>query len=226
MKRKKIGGAILLLTVMLISVTKTYAVGPTFSFYPQGGIVANKEEGFTVDVLIDSGTEDISKARMTITFDPEIVQLTKAMRNETLFEEWPEDESTTDNENGIIMLTGVTHLGSTFGYYNSSDEPDVFARLEFNIINPEAEDIVFDFEFNGSDELFQTVIINETSNVLLSKPESATFSLSEKSIPETALNLNLIGPILGLLLILIGGFVRKSPGHYKLKKKRTVVFEE
>jgi len=227
MKRKKIGVLLLLFTILGISVTKTYALGPTFSFYPDGGIVESKEEGFIVDVLVDSGVEQVSKARMTITFDPEVVRLRKAMRNEILFEEWPKDESTTDNAEGVIMLTGYTSSTGTLGSYSTSTQPDVFARLEFDIVDSSAEDITFDFEYNGSDELFQTVIVSETSNVLLSKPLSVTFALSEESIPETAIGLNAIGIIIGVILILAGAFVRRSFGFiHSQKGGRTIVLEK
>ena len=38
----------------MIFVSPTLAAEPSFSIYPAGGIVTNKNEGFTVDVMIDS----------------------------------------------------------------------------------------------------------------------------------------------------------------------------
>jgi hypothetical protein len=228
MNRKKIGSVVLLFVLILLPFTKVKAASPTFSFYPNGGIVADLEEGFTVDVLIDSAGMDISKASMTISFDPSVLQLRKAMRNETLFDQWPDDESSTNNKDGLVMLTGYTASDSGFGYYSATSS-DVFARLEFDVIDKEAKEITLSSEYSGSVSLFQSYILGSgsiESNLLSSQPASVTFSLDEDTIPETAIDMNVLGVVLGILLILVGAYVRGS-GRITLKKKKgTIVLYE
>lgn len=229
MNRKKIVQISISLLILFFSFANIYAAEANFSFYPSGGIVANVEEGFTVDVLIDSGGYDLSKARMVLSFDPEVVQLRKALKNDTLFEQWPLDEGTTNNENGIVMLTGYTSSSSTNGYYSTLSQPDVFARLEFNVLDSGKDSVTFNFEYNGRDELFQSVMLSADSNpiiLLKSKPNSVTYSFEKESIPQTAIDMNIIGMVLGIILILVGVYVRGSKGSHLSRKRGTVVMYE
>lgn len=229
MNRKKIVQISISLLILFFSFANIYAAQANFSLYPSKGVVADTQDGFTVDVLIDSGGYDLSKARMVLSFDPTIVQLRKAMKNDTLFEQWPLDEGTTDNGNGVVMLTGYTPSGSTYDYYSTSSQPDVFARLEFNVVDSSAESITFDFEYSGRDELFQSVMLSADSSpsiLLKSKPSSVTYSFEKESIPQTAINMNIVGMVLGLILILVGGYVRGSKGNLSSKKRGTVVMYE
>jgi len=227
MNMKKKGLIFLLFLLLTLSIPKVYAADANFSFYPSSGIVEDVNEGFTVDILIDSGGYELSKARATIKFDPSIVRLSKAMRNSTLFEEWPLDQSTTDNISGLVMLTGITSTDGGVAYYSTTSSPDVFARLQFEIID-ESKDILLNFEYSGEDELFKSVLISagkDTQNVLLSQPESATFEIEEDVVPSTAIDMNILGVGIGILLILVGGFVRGSSVNLSKQKRGTVVLE-
>ena len=228
MNMKKKGLIFLLFLLLTLSIPKVYAADANFSFYPSSGIVEDVNEGFTVDILIDSGGYELSKARATIKFDPSIVRLSKAMRNSTLFEEWPLDQSTTDNISGLVMLTGITSTDGGVAYYSTTSSPDVFARLQFEIID-ESKDILLNFEYSGEDELFKSVLISagkDTQNVLLSQPESVTFQISEESeVPSTAIDMNMLGIGIGILLILVGGFVRGSSMNFSKQRRGTVVLE-
>ena len=84
------------LSVILLSFCTLRANGaePGFSIYPNGGQVVKPQEGFIVDIEIDSGGRAIVNAKFTLLFDPAVLQLVKAERNNTLFQAWPEDEST------------------------------------------------------------------------------------------------------------------------------------
>ncbi|KKP81617.1 MAG: hypothetical protein UR84_C0020G0006 [candidate division WS6 bacterium GW2011_GWD1_35_594] len=128
MNKKKIGQVLLSILVLCISTGYSFALEPSFSFYPSSGVVEDINEGFTVDVLIDSAGQSVSKARVTIKYDPNVIQLRKALRNNSLFEQWPIDESSTDNTNGVVMLTGYTPSDSSKDEYITSVVPDVFTR--------------------------------------------------------------------------------------------------
>ena len=81
MIRKKIG---VLLALLLFTINspllreKAYASDAPLFFYPSSGIVEDVEEGFTVDVLIDSGGVEISKARVVVKYDPQVIILKEA----------------------------------------------------------------------------------------------------------------------------------------------------
>ncbi len=228
MNMKKKGLIFLLFLLLTLSIHKVYASDATFSFYPSSGIVEDVKEGFTVDILIDSGGYELSKARAVIKFDPSIVQLSKAMKNNALFEEWPLDQSTTDNSKGVVMLTGVTSSSALVPYYKTATSPDVFARLEFDIVDEGSDEVVLSFEYSGEDELFQSVLISsgkDTQNVLLSQPSSVTFLIDEDVVPSTAIDMNTLGIGIGILLILVGGFVRGSSMNLNRKKRGTIILE-
>ena len=229
MNMKKKGLIFLLFFLLTLSIPKVYAADASFSFYPSSGIVEDVTEGFTVDILIDSGGYELSKARPVIKFDPSVVQLSKAMKNNSLFEEWPLDQSTTDNTNGIVMLTGITSSDGLVPYYKTATSPDVFARLEFDIVDESAEKILLSFEYSGEDELFQSVLISagkDTQNVLLSVPSSVTFLIDDDIVPSTSIDMNTLGIGIGILLILVGGFVRGSTINFSKQRRGTIVLED
>lgn len=224
---KKLVMYFLVLGILFLIPSAVHAA--TFSFYPSNGTVRDSSKGFTVDILIDSEGEDITEARFAVTFDPEQIQVVKASRNNTLFDQWPEDESTIDNTRGMIMLTGFTQSGGTKALYSTDGDADVLARLEFEVITDEKEDVVLNFEYSGTEELFKSVIMKDGSppqNVLLSKPEPATFSLSGFRSPSTAINPSHIGTVLGILLIAVGIFVKNSSTSLFRKRKGTIVLYE
>lgn len=230
MNMKKIGGVILSIFVLSISFSKVDASAPSFSFNPSSGVVNDVNAGFTVDILIDSGGYELSKATAVVKFDPEVLRLRKAMRNNGLFDQWPLEQSSTDNVDGIVMLTGITSEDSGKSYYKSQLDPDVFARLEFDVIDPNSKSTQFTFEYSGLDELFKSSMINSSTpfqNVLLTQPSLATFEINDGAVPETAVDMNTIGIFLGIILILVGGFVRSSNVNlYRYGKGRTVVLND
>ncbi len=202
------------------------ASSPSFELYPSSGVVKNREEGFIVDVLIDSGEYDLSKARMVISFDPEVLQISKASRNNSLFDQWPDDESTLDNTDGVVMLTGFTQSGSGVLYKTSGDS-DLFARLEFEIVTKGDADISLVWEFTGSDDLFQSVLITDGSppyNVLTTKPMDGAYRFGE--LTQTALERKHIPFLAGGFLILVAGVIITSKPEITRRKFGTVVVYE
>ena len=230
---------------------KTYATIPSFSFYPETGIISAPEQGFTVDVLIDSGGEELTSARMVFTFDPRLVQMTKASRNNTLFDQWPEDESTLDNENGEVILTGFTQSGAD-ELYQTTGDPDVFARIEFEIVPDDARtNVRLEWEFDGTDDLFKTTMLKEGSPpqiILNNRPDEAIFVLRVKDgkyddgsdggdgddvtnqdadgTPQTAISMSSIPFIIGGFLILSAGIVITAKPSVTRKKFGTVVVSD
>lgn len=226
MKVKKIGGVLLFFLILTISTGKIYASDATFSLYPSSGVVRDVNDGFTVDILINSGENEVSKARAVIKFDPKIVKLSKAYRNNNLFEQWVENEISTDNVKGIVMLTAATTSIETIPYYVTEGDPDVFARLEFDIVTTDyTKPVILDFNYSGEDEELMSVILSANDgNVLNSRPLSATFTLGDGvDIPDTAIDMNIIGVVMGILLILAGGFIRSSRVDPFRRKRGTVV---
>lgn len=230
MEVKKIGVILFILSIIGISTVNVYAADASFSFYPSSGIIEDVNEGFTTDVLIDSGDNEITKARVVIKFDPKVIQLKKAYRNESLFQEWEDSEISTDNEEGIIVLSASTTDTEVKPYYTTQGDPDVFARLQFDIITSDSsESIQLDFQYSGEDEELMSIMLKSGSpseNVLTSKPTSATFSMEGADVPDTAIDTNTIGIIIGVILILVGGFVRSSRVDVFRGRRGTVVLSD
>jgi hypothetical protein len=226
LKVKRYFFTIISVFILAISpVTKAFAAEPSFSFYPDSGVVANLEDGFTVDVMIDTAGQEVTSARFTITFDPNILQLAKAERNNSLFEQYPDDESSLDNTNGVVMLTGFTQSGSSDLYVTEGDS-DLFARLTFDVLKK--GEVTLDWEFTGSEDLFDTYILEEGSppqNILDTKPSSATFEIGDiVNQPDTAIGLNEYIIATGFVLILFGALIIFSTP--KRRDKGTVVLYE
>ncbi len=210
----------------IVFVTPSFATEPSFSIYPAGGIVTNKEEGFTVDVMIDSGGEELISARFVITFDPQYLQLTKTEKNNSLFTQWPEDEASVDNTNGIAMLTGFSQSGAD-ELYITEEEPDIMARLTFKVL--QLGQTAIDWEFTGDDSTFSSVMLIDGSppqNILLNKPTSVTFTVQEE-IVDTAIEWNKYILVGGLILILFGGLMMFSkPINFSKKSGTVIVYDK
>jgi len=205
------------------------ATTPSLSFYPSSGTIKDSEEGFVVDVLVDSGGEELSKIVAVFHFDPNKIQIKKASRNNSLFEQWPEDESSLDNENGAVMLTGFTQSG-TGELYETSGDPDVFARVEFDVITEDRDnEILLQWDFGENDALFETVLLVDGSppqNILEtgelgSRPQDAVFRFGV--LTQTAIDSRYIPFVVGGILILIAGVIISSRPELTRKKYGTVV---
>lgn len=204
-----------------------------FTLYPSGGNAYDNGDGFTVDILIDSGGESLVEARSVITFDPELVEVTEAKRNNSLFLTWPSDESTIDNENGVVMLTGFTQSG-TGEPYLTEGEPDVFARLSFNILK-EGE-LILDWEFSGGDETFTSVMMTDGSppqNILETKPASGTYTLilgngttEPTTSPSTGLDFEFSEIVIGFCLVVIGAYLMIAKPAPTKKRGTVVIYEK
>lgn len=226
------------LTILIFSILLTFtgvsyiqASEPMMSFYPKGGAVLNKENGFIVDILINTAGEEIALAKFTVLFDPQVLQLRKAERNNTLFDQFPQDEASTDNENGVILLTGFTQSGAGT-LYTTGAKSDVFARLTFDVLG-EGE-TVLDWEYLGTGATFDTVMLKDGSppqNILRTKPESATFSIGDDiidpGIPITFVPIDRYVLITGIVLVVFGAFlVLTKPRGVKGKRGTVLVYDE
>lgn len=203
-------------------VTPAKAADPSFSLYPAGGVVTNKSKGFTVDVLVNSGGQKLTSARFVITFDPKYLQVTDAQRNNSLFAQWPDDDATIDNTNGVLMLTGFSQSG-TDTLYTTGTSSDIMARITFKIVQEGSTTL--DWEFSGADDDFKSVLLTEGSppqNILKIKPASATFTIG-KEIVQTGIAWNKYVLVGGVVLILFGGLMIFSKSDRFTKKKGTIV---
>jgi hypothetical protein len=226
MKLKKIVATISLFTLVLLFPSLSYAA--TLEIYPQSGIVKDASKGFTVDILIDSEDEDITQVRVALKFDPDVIQVRSANKNNGLFSQWPDDESSIDNSNGVILLTGFSQSGVNT-LYNSEGTKDVLARIDFDIISKEKQDIILEFDYGNTETLFTTVVMKDGSpptNVLLSKPESGVFSFTGKVVPSTGIEPTHMAIAIGLILVAAGVFVMSTRTNPLRKKRGTVVLYE
>lgn len=221
---------IIILTVFLLFLSFVTPVKassePMLSIYPAGGTVTNKDNGFTVDVMIDSAGEQLTEARFVITYDPTILQLTKTEKNNTLFAQWPDDETSIDNTNGVVMLTGFSQTG-TDTLYETSGSADVLARLTFKVLKTGTATL--DWAYSGADEDFKSVLMTSGSppvNVLKTKPTAVTFTI-QKTIVNTGIGWNKYVLIAGGVLILFGALIVFSrPTRFSKRKGTIVIYDE
>lgn len=206
----------------------------SYSITPSNGFVTEGSR-FTIDVLIDTAGTEVTQARAVITFDPTRVRLYNASRNNSLFAQFPTDGQSTDNTNGVVMVTGFSQSGED-ELYATSGEPDVFVRLTFDALR--SGTVQFEWEYSGSDQPFKSVIMANGSppqNILNTRPQSATFTIQASSttpppvVPDTAVRdylplyvggITLIG---GALIFFGGNMLVNASENVKSSKKRTVV---
>lgn len=220
----------ILIVILLVSNTDTFAA--TLSFYPSGGAILDTNEQFTVDVLINSEGAKLTKAKFTVLFDPTYLQLTKAEKNNSLFSQWLEDESSIDNDNGVAMLTGFTQSGSGT-LYTTSGEADVLARLTFKIVKEGKTEL--DWQYETVNGVFETVLLEDKSpsdaaNVLTAKPSSILILLGEDAIrdyygtvPTTGISTDKYVFFTGIVLVLFGVFMIFTRPNMMRRKRGTVV---
>jgi hypothetical protein len=225
---KKLVPAIIAFLLLLLPTPIFAAV---YSITPPSGYVAAGDE-FVLDILIDTEGAKSNLARAVVTFDPTLVKLTKAERNNSLYATYPEDGQSTDNTNGVVMITGFTQSGSG-SLYQTDGSPDVFARLTFEVLKKGTLEI--EWEFSGQDEPFKSVIMIDGSppqNGLSSKPSGARYILEDGTpdVPVTALSIEknnfvIAGvAIIGAGLIFSGGGVLYGVSRkYLTSNKRTLV---
>jgi hypothetical protein len=203
---------------------------PTFKLYPPGGSVINKDQGFVVDVLIDTAGEEGISANFSILFDPEVLQVRKAEKNNSLFSQFPGDQASIDNENGVIYLTGFTQSG-TDALYVTQGAPDVFGRVTFQVLG--TGETTLDWEY-GDNATFGTEIYGDGSppqNILRSKPDAATFTIGEEVLDPSNLNTGFTVDkyiiATGAVLLLFGGFmVFTKPTSFRKKSGTVVIYDE
>ncbi len=203
---------------------------PTFKLYPPGGKVLNKDQGFVVDVLINTAEQEIVSANFSLLFDPKILQVKKAERNNSLFSQFPDDQTSIDNKNGVVYLTGFTQSG-TGTLYKTQGDPDVFARITFQVL--EVGETTLDWEY-GDNADFGTGIYVDGSppqNILRSKPLPATFTIGDEVLSPSNLNTGFSVDeyiiATGAVLLLFGGFmVFSKPRNFKKKSGTVVIYDE
>lgn len=217
---------IFLITIFLFLCSTTIlAAEPSFSFFPKGGIVADKSKGFSVDVLIDTAGQQVMSAKFVVLFDPTVLRLTKAERNSTLFSQWPEEESTIDNDNGVVMLSGFTQSGTEDPYETVGDS-DIMARLTFEILRDKVT--YLDWEYNTNNGVFDTEIMKDGSppiNILTTKPSAVTFQIGNTIKPDvnTGIFDSKYLVAAGTVLLLFGGFMIFTRPNFYRRGKGTVV---
>ena len=153
----------------------SFAANPNFTLSPSTGFVITNAD-FTTDIKIDSAGKSLTLARAVLIFDPAKLKITKVEKNNAIFCQWPADQQTTDNTNGVVMLTGFCQSGAS-NLYKTVGNPDVFARITFKPLKD--GEIKLEWEFTGNDEPFKSAILENGSpplNVLTSRPTSALFT--------------------------------------------------
>lgn len=224
----------LILVITIFTPTFVYAAAPTFSTRPGSGkVIVGKV--FVVDILIDSENNSLNYARAVLKYDPTLVSISKAQRNESLFCSYPEDEQSIDNTNGLLMLTGFCQSG-VGAPYKTSGEADVFARITFKALKTGTVKLVW--QHTGEDVPFKSVLMKDGSpptNLLTTSPRQASFtivkSVSTTPVPSTpntpstgiALSFGLVGS--GILLLILGfGYVKWVERDRKSKLRTVVVY--
>ena len=160
----------------------------TLYFYPTtGGIVEKVGNQFTVDVMLNSPTDEITEVSFVVLFDPRYLQITEAIKNNSLFKTWSSTATdevywSIDNKNGVAFLRGFTQAGSGT-LYKSKNGADVLARIKFKTLLGGKTEL--EWQINAPDTshpYFVTKVMankSPTTNVLNPKPTSITIQIGD-----------------------------------------------
>ncbi len=207
-----------------------FANVPEFRFYPEGGTIEYGAD-FTVDVLIDTKGLDVTLARAAVKFDPELVQVKNAQRNDEIFCDWPSNEQVVDNTGGLVVATGFCQSGAG-DLYSTTGDAEVFVRLTFTAVK--AGPLILEWDYSGRDEPRKTVIMQDGSppqNILTVEPTIRTFTINPQVVtktPETGLyifdNITTMLVVTGVVfaVALLANIILDPKKRY-FNKSRTVV---
>jgi hypothetical protein len=231
---------VVLLTLLLPSM-KVFAIEgqPEFRLYPASGWIKHNEE-FTLDVLVDTKGEEVVLARAAITFDPTLIQVQAAERNDDIFCDWPEDEQLIDNTKGLVVATGFCQSGND-DLYATVGGGDIFVRITF--LSLQESPLTIDWDYTGRDEPMKTALLTDGSppqNILGVKPAAGEYviSLTEPTgqdaivgptTPDTGVFDDARATVLivsGMFLLAFGANLLFDPKRRYFNRSRTVVVYE
>ncbi len=223
----------LVLGLLIFLFSSSQVLAGEFSLRPGSGQIREGTK-FSVDIMIDSEEDEIILARTVLTYDPQLVKVIKAERNDSLFCTFPGDDQSVDNTNGVLMLTGFCQSGVGTPYKTAGDS-DVFARIEFEALKQ--GNLVLEWEYSGSDEPFKSVMMKDgspTLNILTSAPANGSYTIVDRitnpspSIPETGYTVSIWMIVGGVVLVLLGfiytRYFKQNPEE-RMKGKTVVVYE-
>lgn len=222
--------------IFFIFPSKSEAATSTFSIRPSSGNVINGKN-FTIDILINTNGEPSSLARAVLKFDPELVSVTRAERNSSLYCLYPEEEQSIDNQGGLLMITGFCQSGVGFPY-KTTGSPDVFARVTFKTLKTGTATL--SWEYTGEDIPFNSIIVKDGSPpsiLLTTKPSSAVFKIvnttstqptttptqPSPTTPNTGLSISLALVVLGGILLASGFVYVKIADTNRKRSLKTIV---
>lgn len=221
----------LFLILSFLVPSASYAEDASFSIFPSQGTVAVGKT-FTIDVLIDSGDNDITQARAVLLFDPTLIKVVKPEYNASIFCSYPSGQQSVDNTHGVIMLSGFCQSG-VGNLYTTEGGADVLARIRFEV--KKAGKINIEWNHDGTNKDFMSVILKEGSppvNILTTKPTQASFTTSGGTgttplpeFPNTAIGFSWVIVLSGVLLVIFG-IIYLYLGNRSKSKMRTVVLYE
>ncbi|MFH1547354.1 MAG: cohesin domain-containing protein [bacterium] len=185
----------------------TLAAGATMYLSPATGSYDSGEE-FTVDIMIDSGGDDVQTARAAISYDSDVVQV-KAVSHSNIFCQFPDSGYEVDNTNGQMILTGFCQDE----HYATVGDADILGRITFDAVGGGTANV--EFNFDGTDDADMTYMLEPGSppqQLDMTEPTGATFTISGSAtgggddLPDTGIRVN-VGITFGVSLVLLSLFV-------------------
>jgi hypothetical protein len=208
--------AIIFVTLLafLVFPTKSLAASAFFDILPERNPIAVGGET-TVNVFLNTNSNNISLARVVLTYDPDILQVT-AVKYADLFCQYPDDAASysVDNSLGEVKVTGFCETDPV----NTTTDFELFAKITFKGRNAGTSDIESKFSTAGG--LNETAAYDDKSppqNVLTVEPSKISMGVgATTNIPGTAIDRSWILYLSILIFILgIGTF-----GYLKLKQSK------
>lgn len=186
--------------------TSAFAADATMYLSPATGSHDSDEE-FTVDIMIDTGGVDVQTARASLSYDPEVVQVT-AVSHSNIFCQFPDSGYEVDNTNGQMILTGFCQDE----HYSTVGDADIFGRVTFKGMSGGSAEVSFNFDGTDDDEMTCIKTPGSPPQTLdMTTPTGGTYTISgtavkDDDLPETGLWDN-ASVTFGVSLVLLSIFV-------------------
>lgn len=187
----------------------------TFTLDPDEGVVIQGKE-FSIDVILRSGGNTLSSARLGMEFDPSMLEVTKVQYDSldqstgSLFCQFPETSGqyVVDNDQGIIVVTGIASGTNECPYFSQAE--GIFARIFFEPLDTGTTTISF---IVGNQATASAITDNKSppQPVLTAQPASASYTIiaSEPTptapLPNTGLLSN--GLLAVSVVLALGGII-------------------
>ncbi len=151
----------------------------TFALSPKTKTVVKNTSFDVVINLKATANKQISYARAILVFDPTMLEIPQAVEAGSLFCNYPTDEDNyiADNEEGQLMITGISTGETSCPYPEITTAGNMFARVTFKAKKTGTADLSFMFNGREADGMSGIKDSNSPPTFIMTAPQDGAYSV-------------------------------------------------